>query len=225
MTQSSGKFYNMEIRLIKNGQLHKEHVAIRNIWEKDSNIFLDIYFHRLQKSFIFDSVFVRDIFDLSRDIYYKDIKKFTADFYNSAKENKLSDTLSISKTKKSRGILSSISDDIMLLLFVSIIWKDKLEIKEKIIIEYIKNNISAASSLSERYIKNYLSSLKPKVNDFYSILSKLKSKQPHEAERLLREAIKICLSDGYLHYNERMYLADIIQALREEGLKIHLHLP
>ena len=219
MPQPSNKFYNMEVSLIKNGRIYKEHVAIRNVWEKDRNIFLDLYFYRLQKSFIFDAVFVRDISDLNRDVYYNDIGKFTTDFQAAAKEGGLPQATK-SKSSSSSGILSAIADDIMLLLFISAIWKDKTEIKQKIIIDYIKENVPAASSLSERYLKEYLSSLKPKVNDFYFLLPKLKSKQPKEAEKLLKEAIKICSSDGYLHYNERMYLADIIQTLREYGLKV-----
>lgn len=220
MPQPSNKFYNMEVSLIKNGRIYKEHVAIRNVWEKDRNIFLDLYFYRLQKSFIFDAVFVRDISDLNRDVYYNDIGKFTADFQAAAKEGGLPQANIKGKSSNSSGILSAIADDIMLLLFISSVWKDKTEIKQKIIIDYIKENVSAASSLSERYLKEYLLSLKPKVNDFYFLLPKLKSKQPKEAEKLLKEAIKICSSDGYLHYNERMYLADIIQTLREYGLKV-----
>ena len=44
--------------------------------------------------------------------------------------------------------------------------------------------------------------------------------QPKDAEFLLKEIVKLCLSDGQIHYNERMYLADIVQTLRLEGLRI-----
>ena len=61
MVEATNKFYNIKINLIKNGHIYAENVAIRNVWEKESNIFFDIYFHRLNKSFVFDSVFIHDI--------------------------------------------------------------------------------------------------------------------------------------------------------------------
>ena len=224
MQQSTDKFYNMYISLIKNGRIYKEQVAIRNIWQKGNNIFLDIYFHRLQKSFVFDAAFVKDIYDINCDRVYQDINQFISAFSSSTPDIQSSDTKAIKKDKED-GILSPFKDDIALLLFMSYLWKDKNIIKDRIIIDYIKSNLPSAQNLSERYLKSYISTLHPSVTDFYDILSRLKSKRPKAAEQLLQEAIKICLSDGYLHYNERMYLADIIQALREYGLKLQLTIP
>lgn len=224
MQQPTDKFYNMQVNLIKNGRIYKEQVAIRNVWAKERSIFLDIYFHRLQKSFVFDSVFIHDISDLSRDKVYTDINQFFQDFKNITET--VSEATDVTQPKNSRkDILSPIKDDIMLLLFMAYLWKDKKDLKEKIIMDYIRGNFEPAASLSERYIKTYVSALHPNNNDFYKILPKLKSKRPQEAELLLREAVKICLADGYLHYTERMYLADLMQALREEGLKIAINLP
>ena len=224
MQQPTDKFYNIQVNLIKNGQIYKEHVAIRNMWSKGRSIFLDIYFYRLQKSFVFDSVFVHDIVDLSRDKVYTDINKFFQDFTHVSASDLPQDT--IKPTKPSRkDILSPLKDDVMLLSFMAALWPDKQDIKERIIIDYIKHNLEQASSLSERYLKSYIVDIHSNNNDFYNILPKLKSKQPHQAELLLKEAVKICLSDGYLQYNERMYLADIMQALREYGLKIKIDLP
>ena len=62
MSGGCDKFYNMEVCLIKGGRLYAEDVAIRNIWEKDDDIFFDLYVHRLKKSFVIlqqVSVFIR----------------------------------------------------------------------------------------------------------------------------------------------------------------------
>ena len=44
MANITDKFYNMQVNLIKNGKIYAENVAIRNVWQKDSNTFFDIYF-------------------------------------------------------------------------------------------------------------------------------------------------------------------------------------
>ena len=81
----------------------------------------------------------------------------------------------------------------------------------------IKNN---RLNFSQQFIIAYISKIQPEIDDFYEALKSLKSKTPKQAERLLKEIVKICRADGEMHYNERMYLADIIYILRENGLKI-----
>ncbi len=217
MAKATDKFYNMQVNLIKNGRVYTENVAIRNIWEKEQNIFLDIYFHRLQKSFIFDASFIRGIMDVSREKIYTDINAFVADF---RAESSISAPKPLEENKKDNGCLTPVDTDMVILSFMAKVWGDKSKIKDKIIIDYIQTTVAAAQNLSETYLRGYISNFQPEVEDFYTALKKIKAKQPKQAERLLREAIKICLSDGCLHYAERMYLADIIQVLRIEGLKL-----
>lgn len=220
MAKSTDKFYNMQVNLIKNGKIYAEKVAIKNIWEKEKNIFLDIYFHRLNKSFIFDAVFIHDIVDMSRDRYYKDIRAFARDFYNETSDDGTAVQAVAPAPKKEKGPLAAIKNDIVLLLFMARALGGKEVVKDKIVCAYIMQADDAAKNLSEKYLNDYLSSLNPTVDDFYKALKNIKSKSPEQAQFLLKEIVKICLADGYLHYAEKMYLADIIQALRVEGLKI-----
>lgn len=218
MAKTTDKFYNMRVNLIKNGRIYAEKVAIQNVWEKDSNIFLDIYFHRLKKSFVFDSVFIHDILDVNREKCYKDIGKFVADF--NAESYTEPAAPHVVKPQQDNSLLAPVKNDVILLLFMARAWGDKNSIKDKIIFEYIQNTIEAARSLSEQYLRSYIVKLTPDIEDFYAALKNIKAKQPRQAEYLLREIVKICLADGYLHYAERIYLADIIQTLRLEGLKL-----
>lgn len=217
MSEATDKFYNMQVNLIKGGRIYAEKVAVKNIWEKEDNVFLDLYFHRLNKSIVFDSVFVHDIIDLNRDKYYKDIHDFIKDF-NAAKEVVL--PLPVQEEKKKNNILGGIENDIVLLLFMSRVLGHKETLKDKIVCGYIARTVENAENLSEKYLNNYISSINPTVEDFYAALKNIKSKNPQQAQALLKEIVKICLSDGYLHYAEKMYLADIIQMLRVEGVKI-----
>lgn len=40
-------FYNMLVHLIANGKTREENVAVKNIWQKDNLVFLDLYFYRI----------------------------------------------------------------------------------------------------------------------------------------------------------------------------------
>ena len=46
MANQALKFYNMQVHMIKNNRIYEENVAVKNIWKKDNNIFLDLYFYR-----------------------------------------------------------------------------------------------------------------------------------------------------------------------------------
>lgn len=54
---------------------------------------------------------------------------------------------------------------------------------------------------------------------FYKALEAVSAKNPDEAEEMVKEIVKICLADGQLHYNEKLYLAEIFQTLREQGVE------
>ena len=99
-------------------------------------------------------------------------------------------------------------------------WGKDVQIKDKIIYDYILKEVAAAQNFSKQFIANYISRIQPEISDFYEALKSIKSKTPKQAENLLREIVKICRVDGEMHYKERMYLADIIYVLRENGLKI-----
>lgn len=218
MSGGSNKFYNMEIYIIKGSQLYAENVAIRNVWEKDNGTFFDIYVHRLKKSFVFDSVFIKEIVDLNNNVKYQSIPSFINDYKTSLNDD--FEDINSKVKKNENSILNRIRNDLILLVFMADAWGYDGNIKDKIIYDYVVKEVAAAKSFSKQFISNYVSMLQPETKDFYEALMSIKSKSPKQAERLLNEIIKICRVDGQMHYKERMYLADIIYILRENGLKI-----
>ena len=62
----------------------------------------------------------------------------------------------------------------------------------------------------------------PTENDFYAALKDVGGKKQDEVEELSRELMKICLADGRLSYLEKMYMADLLQVLREQGVRVDL---
>lgn len=208
----------MRVDLINNGKIYTESVAIRNIWEKDSGIFFDLYIHRLKKSFIFDKLFIHGIHDINRDIYYSDISKFIIDYNNEINDKE--EIKPIIKKQNSYGVFEPIKNDVIILLFMSRRWHENEHLKNKIIIDYIMRNFEKSNDFSEQYLRTFISRLQPEVEDFYQAIGTLKSKTVEQAEEFLREIVKICISDGHMHYIERMYLADIVYILRSEGMPI-----
>lgn len=218
MSGNNDKFYNMQIYLLKGDRIYAENVAIRNIWEKDDGVFFDMYVHRLKKSFVFDAVFIKEIVDLNSNIAYKSIEDFIYAYKIPHDETEENDYLRT--TKSESMVLDRIRNDLVMLIFMADTWGKDIRIKDKIIYDYILKEVTAAQNFSQQYITSYISKIQPEAEDFYEALKSLKSKSPKQAEKLLKEIVKICRADGEMHYNERMYLADIIYILRENGLKI-----
>jgi hypothetical protein len=222
MNNQTDRFYNMQVNLIKNGTIYTEKVAVLNVWEKDDTVFLSLFFHRLHKTYVFDSVFVRDIWDINREVGYVDMRQFAKAFQEETQKS--AEDSSAKEALRDKELLAPLKNDVIILLFMSQILGKPNPLQSKIICDYIKKNFAKAQNLSESYLTRYISRFKPAAEDFYAALQVMKSKQPRQAESLLHEAIKICLVDGYLHYLERVYLSDMIQTLRQEGLKLPANL-
>lgn len=219
MATQAIRFYNMLIHLIKNNKLYEENVAIKNVWKKDNNIFLDIYFYRKQKSYIFDSVFVHDILDLSNEKYYKRIEDFLEDF---AKTEEYIEVEKEAELKVDKKIFEPIGVDLIILSFMASCSGNYVPIKQKIIFDYILEQIPQTKNLSSQYLETYIENLKPTEKDFYTALSNINYQNPDAVEHLCQEVLKVCLADGRLHYREKLYLAELLQFLREAGIKVDL---
>ena len=219
MATQAIRFYNMLIHLIKNNKLYEENVAIKNVWKKDNNIFLDIYFYRKQKSYIFDSVFVHDILDLTNERYYKRIEDFVEDF---AEAEDSSDTEKEELVSIDKKIFEPIDVDLIILSFMAGCSGNYVPIKQKIIFDYILEQIPQTKNLSSQYLETYIESLAPDEKSFYKALSNINYQNPDAVEYLCQEVLKVCLADGRLHYREKLYLAEILQFLREAGIKVNL---
>ena len=116
-------------------------------------------------------------------------------------------------------LLEILKDDIVILLYIAKCIDYFSEIKKKTILQYIEQHHPRPQSLSKNYIESCLKSLHPTTEEFYQSVENLKQKTPEEAEDLVQAVVKICISDGFLAYNEKIYLAEILQILREQGVE------
>lgn len=214
-------FYNMLVHIVFKNRVAEENVAVKNAWKKNGTLFFDLYFYRAKKGKLIDAALVRDLYDLNTEKYYYSAQNFYQEFLQS---RELAAEQSEKKLKASPVVidikqLESIKDDLIILTFMAKCNSSFTDIKMKTIRNYITRLRPQTETLSEQYINTYLKGLNPDEDDFYLSLINIKSKTPEEATALAAEAFKVSASDGAIMYNERIYLAELLQALREYGLK------
>lgn len=217
MPQTTDKFYNLQIDLVKNGQTVSEKAAVSSIVEKAGTSYFNIYIYRLDKSFVFEKHFIRSVRDLSRDKVYDDINLFIKDFNETIQQ---SNNLEEIPARKESDLLSSIYNDVVILLFFAENDIDDNSLKIQVVNEYIQKKLPHAQNLSPIYIGKYLSSVGTSNNDFYEAIPSLLNKSEKDLAYFLKTLIKICLSDGRLHYTERLYSAEIMQMFRLRNRKL-----
>ena len=214
-------FYNMLVHIVFKNRVSEENVAVKNAWEKNGTLFFDLYFYRAKKGKLIDAALVRDLYDLNTEKYYYSAQNFYQEFLQS---REIAAEQADKKPKANPIVvdvkqLESIKDDLIILTFMAKCNSSFTEIKIKTIRNYITRLRPETKTLSEQYINAYLKDLNPDEDDFYLSLINIKTKTPEEATALATEAFKVSASDGAVMYNERIYLAELLQALREYGLE------
>lgn len=212
-------FYNLIANLLFNNELHEENIAIRNVWQKGDANFLNVYFYSTKKSKVLESNYFHDIYDLSTEKYYKDINAFIEEFLETQKRHELQkqDTKD-EKVEIRYTYLENFRPAVLILIFFSRLNPNLMNVKINVIKEYIKSKQPKAEKFSNQYIEAYIKSITPSIDDFYQSLEELKRYSSEDVEDMAREAVKISVTDGVVHYEEKIFLAELFQALREYGI-------
>ncbi|MDR1694441.1 MAG: hypothetical protein LBR70_04540 [Lactobacillaceae bacterium] len=211
-------FCNMRANLLIDGKYQDEEIAVNNVWHKGVSIFIDLYLHDLEKPLIIDSLYVRELEDLSKGLEYSSVKEFVDTFLNYKYDKK--SNFQGTKSDENVQYLESLYDDIAILKFIGKIDGELSEIKYKSMEDYIARVKPETKSLTDNYIRNYIINVNSSKEDFYRALETIENKKPKEAAKLFMEAAKVAASDGYISYPERKYLAEIMQTLRENEFSL-----
>ena len=222
MTEKVLRFYNMTASLVNQNKIYEENVAIKNLWEKDGGMFLDIYFYRTQKSYIIDSLYIHKVVDLVTEKVYASPAEFLKDYYDETAPLTKATSKKVSLIDKK--IFSPLEVPIILMTFIAKSCDNFTLIKMRIIYNYILENIPDIKALSEQYVFTYLESLDTNETTFYNALSKIKDISAKKNDIIFKEVLKIAFADGQLHYLEKFYLAEYIQTLREQGIVLDVKL-
>ena len=213
------RFYNLLAHIKSGDDVREENVALKNIWDHGGNIMLNLYFYRDKSSKVIDSAYIKDIFDLSTEKLYTSCSVLLRDFNEFKAETTENKATVTKKTPVNLELLEVLKDDITILLYIAKCIDYFSEIKKKTILQYIEQHHPHPQSLSKNYVESCLKALQPTTEEFYQAADNLNQKTPEEAEELVQAAVKICIGDGFLAYNEKIYLAELLQILREQGVE------
>ena len=222
MPYTTDKFYNLQIELVKNGQTTSEKAGISSISEKDDTAFFNVFIYRLDKSYIFEKHFITKIHDLNNDKIYTNINSFISEFKKISNEKNIVKTVNLVANTKPKGIdfLAPIYSDIVILLFFADNDVDDKKLKLQIVNEYILQKLPQANNLSPIYINKCLNAVEISKTSFYQSILTLLNKNEQDLSYFFKILIKICLSDGRLHYTERLYIAEIMQMFRQHNREL-----
>lgn len=212
------KFYNILAHINYKNRLLEETVAVKKVWLKDNSTFFDLYFYRNHKSYVIEKAFIHDMVDLTSEVYYDTADKFIKDYF-SDREIDLHPSLTAKPQIIEAKVFEAIETDLVILTFLANCAGDFSEIKERALEDYILMHQPPSSNLSSQYMRSYISQIKPSPDNYYEALVKLSAKTPTQATGIVKGAFKVCLSDGQLHYQEKLYIAEMLQILREQGLE------
>ena len=216
------RFYNLLAHINTEKGIREENVALKNIWEHSGNIMLDLYFYQDKISKVIDSSYIKDIIDLATEKQYNSCRILLQDF---ATQTKTTETKNLSKEESnSLRLFSPLQDDITILLFIAKCAGNFSVLKQRSILGYIKKYHPKPKSLSRTYVESCIKSLSPSEEDFYKALENVSRKTPKEAEILAQEVVKICLSEGLWAYQEKLYIAEILYVLRQQGVEPNIGL-
>ena len=211
------RFYNILANINTEKGIKEENVALKNIWEHSGNIMLDLYFYQDKISKVIDASYIKDVIDLATEKYYNSCRILLQDF---ATQTQTTETKASSKEEANNlRLFTSLQDDIIILLFIAKCAGNFSVLKQRSILEYIKKYHPKPKSLSRTYVESCIKSVSPSEEDFYKALENVSRKTPKEAEILAQEVVKICLSEGLWVYQEKLYIAEILYVLRQQGVE------
>lgn len=207
------KFYNLMVRFVDSSEIKEANVALKKIWEQGDNIMLDLYFYQNKKSKVIDGAFIRGIQDLNTEKEYLSARELMLDYirnkYQTQKKEKFG-----AKLKP----FNEIKDDIIILLYIAKVVDYYSEMKKNSIIDYIQKYYEN-KVITSQFIEGHLQEVNPDRDDFYEALEHLSKKTPEDVEALVQEVVKVCVCDGFLAYEEKVCIAEILQTLRLQGVE------
>lgn len=224
MNWSNNKFYNLRISLLQGNKIIIEQGAISDMTEKDGIYYFDVFIYRWQKSFVYDQIFIKEVYDELTQKRYTDINDFIQAFKGEGATQPPSITPLVSTLRqhivKTRDIFLPIWSELLIMLFMARIDIDNKQLKEDVIYDYIVKHISSEHKISRAFMRKAMSKIELTKDDFYKALLRLKTKSQPEIIEFYQNLLKICLSDGRMHYSERLYLAEIVQFFRLQNINL-----
>lgn len=197
----------------KNGKVTKRKITIRRIWQRGKEVLVDGFCHEVKAPRIFMASRIQKIFDIKNKKAYNDPKKFLL-----GKIAAVTDQGGMGKTSAAK-IIETVRDELSALTFLAKI-DDNFDPNElKVILEYVRK-LSGGAKYDSAEVREYIERLYPDEECFYEAMEDILDKDVDFITAFVETFVKLILADGLVHDDEREFLAELLQILREEGIEI-----
>lgn len=214
-SKASADFSNLTANILFDNVLHEENIAIRNIWQKGDNCYFNVYFYASGKTKVLDAHYIYDILDHESGRYYKDVNLFIKDFIKKSAEPQQKPLLRRGeKIEQNYLLLQEIEPEVIILTFFSRLSTTLYAVKQRVIIDFIRRHVPDGKNLPDQYIEAYIKTVELSDESFYDALNALNAEKVERLKDLASDAAKISAADGVIHYQEKLFLAELIQHLR-----------
>jgi hypothetical protein len=197
----------------KNGEVSKRKITIRRIWQRGQEVLIDGFCHEMKAPRIFMASRIQKIFDIKNKKAYSNPKQFLLSQIAAVSEGG-----GMGKTAASK-IIASIRNELSALTFLAKIDDSFDPAEMKVILEYVRKQSDGAKYDSTE-IKDYVERLYPDEECFYDAIDGILDADINYISNFVETFVKLILADGLVHDEEREFLAEMLETLREEGIEL-----
>lgn len=118
-------------------------------------------------------------------------------------------------------VLSVVRYDLAALAFAAKADFEKSDFENHLILKYISQRCPTID-FDEQEMLDYISMLVPDEQSFYESVDVIVKQSKHTTVLFAQTFLKLILSDGFIHENERELLAELLYILRLEGIDLNM---
>lgn len=197
----------------KNGEVEKRKVTIRRIWQRGQEIMVDGFCHEVKAPRIFLASRIQKIVDLKKKKVYAQPKKFLLGEIAAVPS---SGSMGVSSTSQ---IIAKLRNELAALVFLAKVDDEFNPSEMKVIMEYTKSR-SGNLKYNFEELRDHLERLVPDEECFYEAMDEILNQPIDIITAFVESFVKLILSDGVVHDDEREFLGELLQILREEGIEL-----
>ena len=199
-------------------ETEKRRITIRRLWQQNEEILIDAFCHETKAPRIFLLSRITKIVDLKTKRAFSNPTDFI--FNQISPQNSPTPSKADNQTSSALG---NVQNELTALVFLAQTDNEFSPIEKKVILDYIAKR-NANINLNTNEISEYLDRLYPDEESFYDAIDSLLDKPENILTSFVETFIKLILSDGVIHDNEREFLAELLLVLKEEGIEIQTNM-
>ncbi|MGD9638696.1 MAG: hypothetical protein AB7U85_06515 [Alphaproteobacteria bacterium] len=201
-------------------ELEKKRITIRRLWQQNDEVLIDAFCHETQAPRIFLLSRIQKIVDLKNKRAFSNPEAFIFSQIKTSEDDNSPKTASYTNTNSPTAeVIRNLTDELTCLVFLAQTDNEFSPIEKKVITDYVIKR-GESVELNPDEISDYINRIYPDEDSFYDALDDLLNKSEQVLTDFVETFIKLILSDGVIHDNEREFLSELLLVLKEEGIEI-----